>query len=154
VLLSIIIMPSQAESFITPSKNKQTTHQKLHFGSMPTTFAAVTTNLLCKHQTEADEEDPDPLVDVKLLDFSKIKLPNSFSNKDKDALIKELAIQYTATFASESAFKMSLHYVSYKDIDAQHSNDIKPMNTKIKDNKDSFLHGLFQFYCTREQLHG
>jgi hypothetical protein len=52
---------------------------------------------------EPDEEDPDPLVDVKLPDFSKIKFPDSFSNKDKDALmIKEsLAIQYAAaTFAS------------------------------------------------------
>ena len=148
-------MPSQASSFITPSK-KQTTHQKLHLISTPTTFAPVTTNLLGKLQAEANKEDPNTLVDVKPPDlFIKIKLPDSFSNKDKDALIKELVIQeYTATFASESACKKSSHYFSYRDINTQHSNDIKPTVRKIKDKKDSFLHGLFQFHHACEQLHG
>ena len=64
-----------------------------------------------------------------------------------------MAVQYAATIASESARK-SLHHVSYKDIDAQHSNDIKPIDVKIKDDVDSFLNGLFQFCRAREQLRG
>jgi hypothetical protein len=44
--------------------------------------------------------------------------------------------------------------ISFKDIETQHSNDVKPIADPIKDNQESFLSGLFQFRRAREQFRG
>jgi hypothetical protein len=146
-------MPTQADLFVSPAKSrKKLTRTKLRPGSTPTTFAAVTTNLLRKLNTVEDDEDT-PAIKITLPDFSQIQPPDGMTARDKKELLDKMAIQYAATYASESARKSSCH-VSYKDIDAQHSNDIKPIDVKIKDDADSFLNGLFQFRRAREELRG
>ena len=145
-------MPAQANLFVSMAKRKKATSTKLHPASTPMTFTAITNNLLCKFNMIEEDEDQ-PAITVKLPDFSQVKLPDSMTKKDKKLFLEKMAVQYATTIASESARK-SLHHVSYKDINAQHSNDIKPIDVKIKDNVDSFLNGLFQFHHAREQLHG
>jgi hypothetical protein len=73
--------------------------------------------------------------------------------RDKKELLDKMAIQLTTTLASKSACKSS-HHISYKDIDAQHWNNIKPINIKIKDDVNSFLNGLFQFCRACKELRG
>jgi len=133
-------MPTQADLFVTP-KRKKTLRTKLRPGSTPTTYAAVTTNLL-KRLSMSDTNDEPTSINITLPDFSQVKLPDSLRECDKKSLLEKMAIQYATTIASESARKKSRH-VSYKDIDAQHSNDIKPIDAPIKDDVDSFLNGLF-----------
>jgi hypothetical protein len=140
-----------ADLFISPAKTcKKMTRTKLHPGSTHTTFATV--NLLRKLNTVKDDEEKHAIT-IKLPDFSQVQLPDSMNAHDKKEFLDKMAIQYAATLSSESARKSS-HHVSYKDIDAQHSNDIKAIDVKIKDDVDSFLNGLFQFCRACEELRG
>jgi hypothetical protein len=144
-------MPTVADLFVSPAKaRRKLTCTKLCPGSTPTTFAAVTTNLLRKLNTVEDDEEK-PAITIKLPDFSQVQLPDSMNARDKKEFLNKMAIQYAATLASKSACKSSCH-VSYKDIDTQHSDDIKPIDVKIKDDIDSFLNGLFQFRQAHKEL--
>jgi hypothetical protein len=64
-----------------------------------------------------------------------------------------MSVNYAATIASET-LRSSTPKFSFKDIKTQHANDIKPIDELIKDETDSFLTGLFQFRCVREQFRG
>ena len=64
-----------------------------------------------------------------------------------------MIITYATNLASD-AVKTSTLKISIRNIETQCSNDIKPIDSIIQDNTDSFLQGLFQFCRVREQLHG
>jgi hypothetical protein len=69
-------MPTQAELFVTPKKRKSL-RVKLRPGSIPMTYAAVTTNLI-KKLTKAEEDEEPTAIEVKLPNFSQVKLPDGY----------------------------------------------------------------------------
>jgi hypothetical protein len=143
-------MPTQA-MFTTP-QGKHRPRTKLRSSSTPTTFSLITKNLM---KTFASEDAPTPPVldNITCPDFSNTKFPDDFTAADKKKAIVQMSVNYAATIASESLRKSTPKF-SFKDIETQHANDVKPIDELIKDNTDSFLTGLFQFRRVREQFRG
>jgi hypothetical protein len=144
-------MSTQA-TFTTP-KRKHRPATKLHSTSTPTTFSLITKNLMKNFAVE-EEAPPVPVFDtITYPDFSKVAFPATFTPSEKKKLIGQMTVQYAATVASESVRPKTPKF-SFKDIETQHANDVKPIDDPIKDNAESFLTGLFQFRRIREQFRG
>jgi hypothetical protein len=127
---------------------------KLRTAGTPTTFTAITQNLL--KTFGPSETSSDPLSGLVIPDFSQVQLPDDFSDADRKRVIEQMTANYVATLASETAKASTpkLPKISYKDYETQHANDIKPIPNPIQDNADSFIAGLFQFRRAREQFRG
>jgi hypothetical protein len=143
-------MPTQA-MFTTP-QGKHRPRTKLRSSSTPTTFSLITKNLMKTFILE-DAPTPPVLDNITCPDFSNTKFPDDFTAADKKKAIVQMSVNYAATIASESLRKSTPKF-SFKDIETQHANDVKPIDELIKDNTDSFLTGLFQFRRVREQFRG
>jgi hypothetical protein len=150
-LVIFFTMPTQA-AFTTPTrKNRPAT--KLLSSSTPTTFRLITKNLMKNFAVE-EEAPPVPVfANITYPDFSQVSFPADFTPSEKKKLIGQMTVQFAATVASDSIRPKTPRF-SFKDIETQHANDIKPIDDPIKDNAESFLTGLFQFRRIREQFRG
>jgi hypothetical protein len=108
-------------------------------------------------KTFAAEEEETPTVpvldNIVYPDFTKINFPDDFSASEKKKMISQMTIHFAASVASESVRPKTPKF-SFKDIETQHANDVKPIDDPIKDSAESFLKGLFQFRRVREQSRG
>jgi hypothetical protein len=140
-----------SDAFITPAKGNQV-RKKLHASATPTTYGAITKNLL-KMFRQLDVSDEVSPINVDLPDFSKVTFPDNITDAEKKKIISKMAVKFAAILASNAA-RAATPKVSFRDIEMQHTNDIKPIDDPIKDTVDSFLQRLFQFRRVREQFHG
>ena len=145
-------MPTQPQAFLTPKRKKNgNLRTKISAASTPKTFPAITKNLLRIFAEDAPTMTP--TADVQVPDFSGVKFPTDMTAAAKKEIIEKMALQYAASWATESMRK-STPKISFKDIETQHANDVKPIADPIKDTQNSFLSGLFQFRRAREQFRG
>jgi hypothetical protein len=145
-------MPTQLV-FTTPKK-KQRARTKLRTIASPTTFSAITKNLI---RNFGSDNPPPDLADLVIPDFSQqVQLPNDFSLEERKSVIKEMTSRFATTMASEKARALApkMPTISFKDYETQHVNDIKPIEVPIKDNANSFIAGLFQFHHAPQQFRG
>jgi hypothetical protein len=142
-------MSTQA-TFLTPKK-KSRPRIKLRAASTPTTFNAITRNL--QKAFSQITVSPPSVPDFAIPDFEQVKLPNTFTEEERKKIIHEMTLSYAASVATEST-RVSTPKISYKDYETQHALEIKPIETLITDSADSFITGLFQFRCAREQFRG
>jgi len=140
-----------SDAFVTPAKGNQV-RKKFRASATPTTYGAITKNLL-KTFRQLDAPEAVPPVNVDLPDFSKVTFPDNITDAEKKKIISKMAVEFAATLASDAA-RAATPKVSFRDIETQHTNDIKPIDDPIKDTVDSFLQGLFQFRRVREQFRG
>ena len=145
------IMPL-SNAFVTPAKGNQL-RKKIRHAATPTTLGTITQSLL-KRFRESGLSIKAPRISVDSFpDFNGISLPDDITPSERIRIIRQMTVAYAANLASDAA-KSSMPKISIRDIETQCSNDIKPIDTIIQDNSDSFLQGLFQFCRAREQLRG
>lgn len=145
-------MPTQPQAFLTPKRKQNgNLRTKISAASTPKTFPAITKNLLRIFAEDAPTMTP--TADVHIPDFSGVKFPSDMTAAAKKEIIEKMALQYAASWATKTMRK-STPKISFKDIETQHANDVKPIADPIKDTQNSFLSGLFQFRRAREQFRG
>ena len=106
-----------SDTFVTPAKGTQPC-KKIHHMTTPTTYGTITQNLLKKfHETGLSVKAPTISMD-SFPDFKNIPLPNDITPVERNKIICQMTIAYTANLAS-NATKSSMPKISICNIKTQ-----------------------------------